>query len=146
MAGKRTMLTESLLTALTQAFDEVSRRVEQVTAGEGLSLEQWLVLRQLAEHGRQAIRELVAGSRIDDSSLTRIVDRLAEAGAVHRDADPTDRRRVLVSFTARGRAVHDRLARRIEQVECRLLDALDDSDPATLIASLAQLGSRDTAS
>ena len=81
MAGKRTMLTESLLTALTQAFDEVSRRVEQVTAGEGLSLEQWLVLRHLAEHGRQAIRELVAGS-----------------------------------------------------------------DPATLIASLAQLGSRDTAS
>ena len=43
-----------LTVVLTQALDEVSRRVEEVTSGEGLSLEQWLVLRRLAAHGDQA--------------------------------------------------------------------------------------------
>ena len=118
---------------LTQALDEVSRRVEEVTAGEGLALEQWLVLRRLAAHGDQAMRDLVADTRLNDSTLTRVVDRLAALGLVYREADPVDRRRVRVTLSTRGRAVHQRLAPAVADAERDLTD-----DPA-LLAALARL-------
>ena len=122
-----------LTVVLTQALDEVSRRVEEVTAGEGLSLEQWLVLRRLAAHGDQAMRDLVADTRLNDSTLTRVVDRLAALGLVYREADPVDRRRVRVTLSTRGRAVHERLAPAVAEAERDMAD-----DPA-LLAALARV-------
>jgi len=122
-----------LTVVLTQALDEVSRRVEEVTSGEGLSLEQWLVLRRLAAHGDQAMRDLVADTRLNDSTLTRVVDRLASLGLVYREADPVDRRRVRVTLSARGRSVHERLAPAVAEAERDMTD-----DPA-LLAALARL-------
>ena len=88
---------DSLTVALVHALDEVTRRVEEITTGEGLSLDQWLVLHRVAVAGDQAMRDLVAGTRLNDSTLTRVVDRLAALGLVFREADPTDRRRVRVA-------------------------------------------------
>ena len=88
---------DSLTVALVHALDEVTRRVEEITTGEGLSLDQWLVLHRVAAAGDQAMRDLVAGTRLNDSTLTRVVDRLAALGLVFREADPTDRRRVRVA-------------------------------------------------
>lgn len=133
-------LGPSLVVALTQALDGVTRRVEEITAAEGLGVEQWLVVRRLAEHGDQAMRDLVAGTRLNDSTLTRVVDRLAAIGALYREADPTDRRRVRVALSARGRAVHERLAPSVEDVERRLLDGLDAAD---VVATLVRLGRPD---
>jgi DNA-binding MarR family transcriptional regulator len=118
----------SLAAVLVRALDEVSRRVEEITGPEGLTLPQWLVLRGLAVHGPRAMRELVAETRLDDSTLTRVVDRLAILGLVYREADPADRRRVLVSASARGGALHERLAPAVEETERALLasDALAD--------------------
>ena len=133
-------LEPSLVGALTRALDEVARRVGEITAVEGLGVEQWLVVRRLAEHGDQAMRDLVADTRLDDSTLTRVVDRLAALGALYRETDPTDRRRVRVALSARGRATHDRLAPAVEDVERRLLDGLD---AAQVVAALARLGRTD---
>lgn len=127
----------SLVVALTQARDEVTRRVGEITAAEGLGVDQWLVLRRLAEQGDQAMRDLVADTRLDDSTLTRVVDRLAALGALYREVDPTDRRRVRVALSARGRATHDRLAPAVEDVEGRLLEGLD---AAEVVATLTRLG------
>lgn len=130
-------LRPSLVVALTQALDEVTRRVGEITATEGLGVEQWLVVRRLAEHGDQAMRDLVAGTRLNDSTLTRVVDRLAAVGALYRETDPTDRRRVRVALSARGRAVHERLAAPVEDAEGRLLDGLDAPE---VVAALDRLG------
>lgn len=141
MPDTRNALAPSLVVALTQALDEVTRRVGEITAAEGLSVEQWLVVRRLAEHGDQAMRDLVAGTRLNDSTLTRVVDRLAAIGAIYREADPTDRRRVRVTLSARGRATHDRLWPSVEDVERGLLEGLD---AAAVVTSLRQLGATDT--
>ena len=127
---------DSLTVALVHALDEVTRRVEEITTGEGLSLDQWLVLHRVAAAGDQAMRDLVAGTRLNDSTLTRVVDRLAALGLVFREADPTDRRRVRVAISARGRTVHERLAPAVEDAERRLLS---DHDSPSLIASLTRL-------
>lgn len=133
----------SLTVALNQALDQVSQRVEEITVREGLSLQQWMVLRQLAERGDQAMGDLVRATRFNDSTLTRIVDRLATRGWIYREVDPTDRRRVRVSLSARGRALHQRLAPSVEERERALVDAL--ACCPSLIESLAQLGDPDGA-
>jgi DNA-binding MarR family transcriptional regulator len=47
-------------------------------------------------------------------SLTRVIDTLEEAGLVHREIDPRNRRATLLRLTERGEAVRDdmRQARR----------------------------------
>jgi MarR family transcriptional regulator, organic hydroperoxide resistance regulator len=134
--GRMAREDDSLTVALVHALDEVTRRVEEITGDEGLSLDQWLVLRRVAVAGDQAMRDLVAGTRLNDSTLTRVVDRLAALGLVFREADPTDRRRVRVSASERGRVLHERLAPAVSDAERRLLA----DDAPELLASLARLG------
>ena len=79
------------------------------------------------------MRDLVADTRLNDSTLTRVVDRLASLGLVYREADPVDRRRVRVTLSVRGRAAHERLAPAVAEAERDMTD-----DPA-LLAALARL-------
>jgi DNA-binding MarR family transcriptional regulator len=53
-----------------------------------------------------------------------------------READPTDRRRVRVAMSARGRTVHERLAPAVEDAERRLLD---DPQATALLRVVARL-------
>lgn len=45
---------------------------------------------------------------------------------VYRRPDPTDRRRVLLHLSARGRILHERAAHRVHTDQVRLLDAIGD--------------------
>lgn len=112
----------SLALSLHRALALVGAQVEAITAREGVALPQWLVLAALAEAGDLAMGELVAGTGLNDSTLTRVVDRLATSGLVYRGADPADRRRVRVALSDRGAALHRRLAPDVETVERGLVD------------------------
>jgi DNA-binding MarR family transcriptional regulator len=77
-------------------------------AREGFPLT-WLdVLAQLYDAGGAGLRmqELEERSLFTRSGLTRLVDRMAEAGLVRRDPVPGDRRGVLVALTPEGRRRH----------------------------------------
>jgi MarR family transcriptional regulator, transcriptional regulator for hemolysin len=72
-------------------------------------------LMQVVAHGCPATQlELAAGLGLDRTVLTYLLDDLAGAGLVERQADPADRRARRVVITAEGRqrltAVHGRLA------------------------------------
>ncbi|WP_433799289.1 MarR family transcriptional regulator [Actinomycetospora sp. CA-084318] len=107
----------SLALSLHRALARVTARIEAATAPEGVLLPQWLVLACLAESGDLAMGELVEGTGLNDSTLTRVVDRLATSGLVYRAVDPADRRRVRVSLGDRGRALHARLAPAVRTAE-----------------------------
>lgn len=65
---------------------------------------------------------------------------------VHRRPDRTDRRRVLLHLTARGRALHQRAAHRLLADQTRLLDAIDDQgDLVRLLARLTAALDQDPA-
>jgi MarR family transcriptional regulator, organic hydroperoxide resistance regulator len=135
--SRRDVAVGSLTVALHQALARVSQHVEEVTAREGLSLAHWLVVCQLAERGERTMGELVAATGLNDSTLTRVVDRLATSALLYREADPTDRRRVRVSLSNRGRELHDRLAPDVAARETTLVDGLEGPD---LVRALASLG------
>lgn len=135
--SRRDVAVGSLTVALHQALARVSQHVEEITAREELSLAQWLVVHQLAARGERTMGELVVATGLNDSTLTRVVDRLASLGLLFREVDPTDRRRVRVSLAARGRETHDRLAPDVAERESALTDDLEHPD---LVRALASLG------
>jgi len=112
---------DPLTRALTRAARTVSGRVEQVLRPEGLTVDQWLVLAALAEQRSLTMTELTARTPASGPTVTRVVDRLVSTAAVYREVDPEDRRKVRVYLSPRGRALHKRVAVKVDEVERELL-------------------------
>ena len=72
----------------------------------GISGAQLFVLRVLADHPGLSINALAERTMTHQSSVSVVVSRLLVKGLVARQAAPEDRRRQLVTLTARGRALY----------------------------------------
>jgi DNA-binding MarR family transcriptional regulator len=71
--------------------------------------------------------------------MTNRIDRLTEAGLVHREPDPRDRRGVLVTLTADGKARVDAALADLLTSERKLLAGLSDGQRTALAAMLRVL-------
>jgi DNA-binding MarR family transcriptional regulator len=69
---------------------------EAVAARLGLSAAEWKCLGVLDVEGPATAGRLAAASGFTTGAITGIVDRLARAGYVRREAHPTDRRSVII--------------------------------------------------
>jgi DNA-binding MarR family transcriptional regulator len=78
------------------------------------------------------ITELAAREVVTQPAMTLLVNRLEERGWVERGADPRDGRAVLVTLTAAGRDVIDRLGAEYSNLLERELGPLPDQDLETL--------------
>jgi len=90
-------------TALRRAFD---RRAGSL----GVTRAQWRVLARL--NRMPGLRQVELADQLDMEAITlcRIVDRLAEAGLVERQADPADRRAWRLELTAKSKPLVRKLA------------------------------------
>jgi DNA-binding MarR family transcriptional regulator len=102
---------------LSQAEQVLTRRLEAVLEHEGSSVEQWRTITLLADGRSRAMSEIAEFALLPAPSLTRLVDRMVADNLVYRNADPSDRRRVLVRIAPRGRQMHERLRTRTEHDE-----------------------------
>jgi DNA-binding MarR family transcriptional regulator len=97
------------------------RRASHGSAGQ-LSGAQRFVLRELAAAPATTIASLATRTHTDPSSVSVVVTRLVEAGLCKRTPSPSDRRRMAIDLTAKGR----RLAQRgPEPVQERLVTAIE---------------------
>jgi DNA-binding MarR family transcriptional regulator len=117
------------------------REAEAVLRPLGLNLSRFEVLMMLS-FTRSAgltmtrIRDLLT---VHGSSVTYLIDRLAEAGWVARTADPSDGRVSLVSITPAGRALAEESAHALAAAGFGALGALDEPDQRLLGDLLARL-------
>lgn len=81
-------------------------------------------------------RALAARVQVEDQTMSRIVERLERSGYVHRDRDPADLRRLLVSLTELGRQAY---AQASEVTVAEGLTAVDGIDVPALRRGLAGL-------
>ena len=73
------------------------------------------------------------------AAVSRAVDGLVQRGAVKRQEDPSDRRSKLVSVSARGRAIYERVVRvRVAGVE-RFVEELEPDQRDALEAALGPI-------
>jgi DNA-binding MarR family transcriptional regulator len=71
--------------------------------------------------------------------MTKILKRLEETGLVERKSDPEDGRKIRVTLTPRGLALHDRAFRAFTAASDRLLARLTDRQKTEIDCALAQL-------
>jgi DNA-binding MarR family transcriptional regulator len=96
------------------------------------------VLRTL-RGGPRRITELAAEERVTQPAITLLVNRLGERGWVERIPDPTDRRAVLVSLTAAGEEVFERLRAEYRALLHEEMASLEDSEVDALAGAVAVL-------
>jgi DNA-binding MarR family transcriptional regulator len=109
----------------------------------GVTFGQARALRALAAGEPMRMADLAASLEIVPRSVTTMIDSLVAAGLVNREADPNDRRSVLVSPTVAGREVLDRMdsARRATAEE--LFGRLTSSQRRELLELLVVLADQD---
>ena len=91
--------------AFLEAHARVTAQLErELMAAHGFGLPWYDVLVQLNEAPERQLRmtELASAVLLSKSGLTRVIDRMLEAGLVERMADRGDRRGVVVTLTAQG--------------------------------------------
>lgn len=105
----------------------------------GLTTARWRTLALIGRYQPIHPSNIAERTSVDPDKVTRAVDRLVRKGLVARKADSVDRRRIVLSLTARGRRVYGEIdaVRRI--VEERFLSVLSKSELVRFNATLEKL-------
>ncbi|MGH2934950.1 MAG: MarR family winged helix-turn-helix transcriptional regulator, partial [Gaiellaceae bacterium] len=87
----------------------------------------------LAENGALRVSELAARMSVDETTGTRLADRLEAAGLARRERDPDDRRATAVVLTPAGRRIAAEMAGRRLEFFRDVIAALDPGERAELV-------------
>ena len=119
-------------TALRRAFD---RRAGSL----GVTRAQWRVLARLSR--MPGLRQVELAEQLDMEAITlcRIVDRLAEAGLVERQADPADRRAWRLFLTANAKPLVKKLRALADDLAEEAFEGLDTTRRDAVRATLAAM-------
>ncbi len=98
----------------------------------GIGVAHMPVLSLLAGGRRMAQRDLAALTHIEQPTMAQLLNRMAAAGLVRREADPADGRSQLVSLTARAVAKMPAVGAVLAEGNRRLTAGLSAADVATL--------------
>jgi len=98
----------------------------------GLASQAHFVLACLDEYGTQSQRELADRLAMDRSDLTKLVDKLEQAGEVRREPDPKDRRRYQLSITRSGKTTLKRGIQIMDEATNEVLAGLTTQERAAL--------------
>lgn len=89
---------------------------------------------------RLTMSQVAAQVSLTTGGVTRLVDRIAEAGYVERQSCPSDRRSIYVALTAAGtEKLQEATAAHLEDLERHLLEPLDADERAALAGTLRKL-------
>ena len=105
-----TLAHRSLPLLLLQAREHVMGRFRPLLNANGITEQQWRIVRALLDAGPMEPREIGRICRISSPSLAGILARMEELAMITRQRLRHDQRRVLVSLTRRSRALAARMA------------------------------------
>ncbi len=129
-----------LWVALARAFDAVNRHSRTSIARFGLGVTEFGVLEVLYHKGELPVRQVQQRILVESSSTTYVVDKLCDRGLVRRRHSPADRRVILLSLTAPGRRIIERIFPPHAETMRRAVDALSPRDQTKAIELLRALG------
>lgn len=134
-------LQRSLPMALLRVRETVMDRFRQMLRDNGLTEQQWRVIRVLAERDSLEVSQLARHSFLLPPSLSRILKFLAAEGLVRRRAMDNDQRRIEVSLTSAGRRLFRKIAPYSETIYRDIEQAIGSERLEQLYALLSDLES-----
>ncbi|MCT9088340.1 MarR family transcriptional regulator [Streptomyces sp. ASQP_92] len=119
-------------------------RLHRIAAGRqlraaGLYPGQELLMMYLWDAGATRQSELIKLLGLDPSTVTKMLQRLEQAGYVRRAPDPGDRRASLVEPTDDGCVLHERVRDAWTELEEQTLAGLDEGERAELARLLGKV-------
>ncbi|MDX3913486.1 MULTISPECIES: MarR family winged helix-turn-helix transcriptional regulator [Olivibacter] len=115
-------------------LDRTARRVKQYAQatfsnkGFDITLDQWMVLKNLYEYADLTQKELAERCGKDQPTLTRIVDLLAKKELAERKVHPNDRRSFIVHLTDKGISKVEELSPQIKEIRTKAWENLNEDD------------------
>jgi DNA-binding MarR family transcriptional regulator len=128
------MKDDETYNAYSFLLDRTARRVKQYAQqkfselGFQVTVDQWLVLKNLYENDQMKQNELAERVFKDNPTLTRIIDLLCEKGLTSRKIHPADRRSFIVELTKEGRKKVEQMKPQIREVRLKAWEGLSDKD------------------
>ncbi len=113
--------------ALLELIRVYQFREREVIGGHDLSVTQCHALSVIVQHGPLSMNDLAARLYLDKSTTSRVVDALERKGFSKREANPSDRRALLLTPTEEGTGLVSRIHHQVIAEEKRLLA---DFEPA----------------
>jgi len=132
---------QQVVLGLMWTADAVRRALQSVAESEGLTLQQFNVLRILRGAGEDGLPTLEVADRMIERTpgVTRLLDRLERDGLIHRNRCPEDRRRVIARITEEGRNRLARLDVPFALREDALLEPFPAGNAPLLLSALREL-------
>jgi homoprotocatechuate degradation regulator HpaR len=109
---------------MLQAREHVIAHFRPILNAHGITEQQWRIVRLMLDTGPLEPHEIGELCRLSSPSLAGVLSRMENMGFVQRKRLANDQRRVLVSLTARSRALASRMAPQIEAAYARIEDLL----------------------
>jgi len=106
--------------ALLRAREATLRPFRAHLDGHGVTVQQWRVIRALAEGAAMTPTDLAERCVLMPPSLSRILKTLTARGLVEQVGDAADGRRKRVAIAVGGRALYDRVAGRSDEIYAEL--------------------------
>lgn len=131
-------LDQALPIALLRAREATMRKFKPHVDSLGLTMQQWRVIRALAENDTLPATELAEKCVVLPSSMTRILNSLIERGLV-KPAHDEDGRRRLVQLTEAGTAIYSHMADKSESIYRAIEQRFSSEKMADLLDLLDKL-------
>ncbi len=125
---------------LTVAQHDVFQTFSEGLSEFGITPGQYGVLRCLWEDGPCTPKELAQILRLENSTVSGVLDRMEKKGLIKRVVDPNDRRSIRVETTPPGAAMKDDVLRVIGELNMQVLGHLPPEERDGLIQLLADIG------
>jgi DNA-binding MarR family transcriptional regulator len=126
-----------------QRLSVIAKRLDQALAAMhvklGISVNNWKIMSVIASFGPLSATVLGARTSLDPDKVTRAVDTLVDRGYVIRKHDEADRRRVVLTLSAKGRRAHVRIEAVASTMEAEFLSVLTGEEYRSLLSALSTL-------
>lgn len=126
--------------AILRTANVLRRRAEAVTMTEGVTLQQYNILRILrGAKGPLPTMEIAARLVEQAPGITRLVNVLEERGLLRREAWAGDRRQVLCQISPSGLKLLERLDNRVNELDRTAMGSLTDQQLEQLVEMLDEI-------
>jgi len=126
-----------LLLYLVKQVELAARaRLDDMFRPAGLTALQYTALTVLERHDNLSSAQLARNSFVTAQSMADMISALEGRGLIERHRDSSDRRRIVVALTARGRALLDRYRDEVQALEEGMLAGLSDAEVTALRTAL----------
>ena len=139
MSGRRTESLQTLQRSLDALCTAWRGHAGHMASTHGLSGPQFAVFMALAAEQPLTMGQIGERSDLPTSSLTALVDRLAELRLVRRETHPVDRRAIRVHLTEDGRVLAERVLADTLRATAQITAGIEDSQIDRTSAAIEDL-------